>query len=140
MVKLFSRIWQGFVSLWSLLFGRKPEPVGPGGIGQWMEVNRNAPISKRHEACFVMVKQFAYLMGGRGRKNVDVYNPLSGTWSQKTGPPLELHHMQCVAVPDDDQIYIVSAWTGGYPMERNTEFIYVRMNKSRQQYFFVLRL
>jgi hypothetical protein len=68
----------------------------------------------------------AYLIGGRGLKPVDVYNPRTGSWTPKTGPPLELHHMQCVAVPDDDQIFIVSSWTGSYPRERNTEFIYVR--------------
>ena len=64
-------------------------------------------------------------MGGRGRKAVDVYNPRHQSWTKKTGPPIELHHMQCVAVPADDQIYIVSAWTGGFPMERNVELIYV---------------
>lgn len=77
-----------------------------------------------------MVKGLAYLLGGRGRKVIDVYNPGTRSWTQKTGPPIELHHMQCVAVPTDDQIFIVSAWTGGYPMERNVEFIYVRYTNS----------
>jgi hypothetical protein len=93
--------------------------------GQWIEVNPNATISKRHEACFVTVKGLAYLIGGRGMKNIDVYNPNTGRWVQKTGPPIELHHMQCVPVPIDDQIYIVSSWTGGFPKERNNSYIYV---------------
>jgi large repetitive protein len=78
-----------------------------------------------------MVNGLAYLMGGRGIKNVDVYNPSTGVWTPKTGPPIELHHMQCVAVPTDNQIFIVSAWTGGYPMERNVDKIYVRINGYR---------
>lgn len=88
-------------------------------------MNPNATITKRHEACFVMVNGLAYLLGGRGRKVMDVYDPKTKIWIQQTGPPIELHHTQCVAVPADDQIYIVSAWTGGYPMERNVDMIYV---------------
>ena len=110
----FSRIWIRIVAL----FGKQPN-------AQWKEVNKCARLSKRHEACFVMVNDLAYLIGGRGLKSIDVYNPGRNRWHQKTGPPIELHHMQCVAVPSDNQIYIVSAWTGPYPMEQNTEFIYV---------------
>jgi hypothetical protein len=102
------------------LFGKEPS-------GQWKVVNRSLRITKRHEACFVMVKDLAYLIGGRGRNRIDVYDPKRNRWSRKTGPPIELHHMQCVAVPDDNQIYIVSSWTGPYPMEQNVELIYVRI-------------
>lgn len=110
----FYRIWIRLAAL----FGEEPN-------GRWKEVNKYARISKRHEACFVMVNEFAYLIGGRGLKRIDVYDPRRNRWHQKTGPPIELHHMQCVAVPSDNQIYIVSAWTGPYPMEQNVEFIYV---------------
>lgn len=111
---LFSRIWIRLVAL----FGKEPN-------GQWKEVSKYARISKRDEACFVMINDFAYLIGGRGLKNIDVYDPTRNRWHQKTGPPIELHHMQCVAVPGDNQIYIVSAWTGLYPMEQNVELIYI---------------
>ena len=111
---LFYRIWIRLVAL----FGDEPN-------GRWKEVNKNARISKRHEACFVMVHELAYLIGGRGLKSIDVYDPRRNRWHQKTGPPIELHHMQCVAAPSDNQIYIVSAWTGPYPMEQNAESIYV---------------
>ena len=111
---LLYRLWLR-IAAW---FGKEPN-------GEWKEVNRFARISQRHEACFVMVHQLAYLIGGRGIKPIDVYHPRRNRWYQRTGPPIELHHMQCVAVPSDNQIYIVSAWTGPYPMEQNVESIYV---------------
>ena len=52
----------------------------------------------RHEACFVMVNGLAYLIGGRGYKRIDIYNPVTRTWSTGQEPPIQLHHMQCVAV------------------------------------------
>ena len=55
---------------------------------------------KRHEACFVNVNGKGYLIGGRGEKPVDVYDPNIQSWTQKAGPGLELHHMQCVAVEE----------------------------------------
>jgi hypothetical protein len=102
------------------MFGKEPS-------GRWKQVNRSLRVSKREEACFVMVNDLAYWIGGRGHKHTDVYDPKRNRWSRKTGPPIEIHHMQCVAVPSDDQIYIVSAWTGPYPTEQNAEHIYVRV-------------
>jgi hypothetical protein len=109
-----------------------PSPVSapvssPVTRGAWIEVNPNATsIIPRHEACFVMVGRKAYLLAGRYRGNnaVDIYDPVQRTWSKGRAPPIELHHTQCVAV--DGKMWIVSSWTGNYPGEDNTEFIYVR--------------
>ena len=90
---------------------------------QWIEVQTNAPIDARHEACFVMVGRRAYLLAGRARKAVNIYDPITRTWTNGTAPPIQLHHTQCVAV--NDSIWIVNPWTGGYPKERNTDKIYV---------------
>jgi Kelch motif len=103
----------------------KPPVPGPSA-GQWIEVNRNATeIIPRHEACFVMVGRKAYLLGGRYREDnaVDIYDPVSRTWSKGKAPPMELHHTQCVVV--DGRIWIASSWTGSFPREKNTEFIFV---------------
>lgn len=91
--------------------------------GQWIEVNKNATITPRHEACFVMVGNKAYLLSGRGIKAVDIYDPVTRTWTTGPAPPMEIHHTQCVAA--DNKIWIVSSWTGGYPRESNTASIYV---------------
>lgn len=91
--------------------------------GKWTEISKNAAIRQRHEACFVMVGNRAYLIGGRGKFEVNIYNPETNTWKNGTKPPVLLHHMQCVSV--DEKIWIVSAWTGYYPAETNAEYIYI---------------
>lgn len=94
-----------------------PEP-------KWALVDTTGQPTKRHEACFVMVDGKGYLLGGRGStKPVDVFDPLTRTWAQKAGAGVELHHMQCVAV--GSRVFIVSAWVGGYPNERNHDNIYI---------------
>jgi hypothetical protein len=90
---------------------------------KWIEVNQNAPINARHEACFVMVGRKAYLLLGRGKQAVNIYDPITRTWTNGTAPPIQIHHTQCVAA--NNSIWIVSSWTGGYPMEKNTDKIYV---------------
>lgn len=110
-----------------------PAPVTtPGGTppsttttvaGQWIQVDSSAPISARQEACFLMVNRKAYLLGGRGVKPVDIYDPVARSWSHGPAPPMELHHAQCVAA--DDKIWLVSPWTGSYPSERTVAHGYV---------------
>jgi N-acetylneuraminic acid mutarotase len=94
--------------------------------GIWIETDADAPIDKRHEACFVMVGRKAYLVGGRGKfpvKDLDIYDPVTRSWSKGTPPPEQLHHMQCVAA--QGKLWIVSAWKDWYPEENNAEFVYV---------------
>lgn len=88
--------------------------TSPGG--QWIETDASAPIEKRHEACFVMAGNRAFLIGGRGNKRTDIYDPVTRTWAIGAGPPGgNIHHLQCVAV--DDNIYIAAAYTADYPDE-----------------------
>ena len=72
-----------------------------------------------------MVGRKAYLLAGRGVQAVNIYDPVTRTWTNGTAPPIQIHHTQCVAV--GNSIWIVSSWTGGYPMEKNTDKIYVRI-------------
>jgi hypothetical protein len=97
----------------------------PTATGQWIEVNPNAPLNARHEACFVMVGLKAYLLAGRGVSPVNIYDPISRTWTNGTAPPIQIHHTQCVVA--DNKIWIVSSWTGGFPKERDTGSIYVSL-------------
>jgi hypothetical protein len=89
----------------------------------WVIVNPAAPILKRHESCFVLVGRNAYVIAGRARRDVEIYNVIHRTWSLGAKPPIQLHHSQCVVA--DNKIWIVSSWTGGYPKEANTDLIYV---------------
>ena len=88
-----------------------------------METDDNASIDKRHEACFVMAGNKAYLLGGRRSFDLDIYDPVSRSWVKGEDSPIELHHMQCVAA--QGKIWIVAGWTGTFPTEDNTEVSYV---------------
>jgi N-acetylneuraminic acid mutarotase len=70
-----------------------------------------------------MVGGKAYLVGGRGYKPVDIYDPVTKTWTTGAQAPQDIHHVQCVAARA--KIWVMAAWTGGYPQEKNAEYIYV---------------
>jgi hypothetical protein len=99
-------------------------PVPAPATGLWIETNASAPIEKRHEACFVMAGRKAFLIGGRGIKRTDIYDPVTRTWSVGAAPPGgEIHHIQCVAV--GTMIYLAAAYTGSYPNEATVANILV---------------
>lgn len=90
----------------------------------WTLLQTNGLPDKRHEACFVMVNNKGYLIGGRGRKQVSEYDPVTNTWTNKGVPPQgEMHHMQCLAY--NGKIWIAGAWYGSYPTESNHEQMFV---------------
>jgi hypothetical protein len=93
---------------------------------KWIETDANATLNARHEACFLMVGRKAFLLIGRSIKPVNIYDPVTRTWTNGPAPPIQIHHAQCVAA--NDKIWIVSSWTGGYPMERNNADIHVSIN------------
>jgi Malectin domain len=107
-----------------------PVPVpAPTASAQWLAVAPpNKPIAN-HEASFVMGNNGkGYLIGGRIRAKVCEYDPAIQNWNcNKAELPIPapgvLHHMQLVAVGDD--IWIATAWTGGYPNESNVASMYI---------------
>jgi hypothetical protein len=102
-----------------------PVPAPSSGIstkGVWKLYNFPGVVT-RHENCFVMVGRKAYLIGGRETQDVDVFDPVTRTWSKGAKAPRLLHHMQCVHV--NNEIYFPAAWTDWYPQEKNTAVMYV---------------
>lgn len=102
--------------------------VSPAAVddeaGRWETVaTTGGGLQKRHEACFVMVDGRGYLVGGRGQKRVDVYDPERRSWSRRDGYGQALHHMQCVGY--DGGVWIASSWTGGFPREENVADVVV---------------
>ncbi len=89
-----------------------PEPT-PSAT--WETVETAGSPTARHETAFIEAGGKFYLIGGRGMKPVDVYDPATNAWSTATGPPLEIHHFQPVL--HQGRILIVGAFTGGYPHE-----------------------
>lgn len=84
--------------------------------------NGTSPL-QRHENGFVEVNGKFYLIGGRGVKNVNIFDPATRIWTNGAAPPIELHHFQAVVY--QSKIYLICAMTGGYPAETPVDRIYI---------------
>lgn len=90
---------------------------------QWTTVSSNNEPTARHENAFTEVNGKFYLVGGRGEKPVDIYDPQTKEWTKGQTPPIEMHHFQ--AVPYDGKLYVMGALTGGFPDEKPIPNIYI---------------
>lgn len=77
----------------------------------------------RHECGTVAFEGELVLMGGRGIKPVQYFNPKTRTWRDAKETPFEIHHFQPVVY--NKEIYILSAFTGGWPRETPLENIWI---------------
>lgn len=84
-------------------------------VGTWQQVDTIGNDAARHEAVFVEFEGKGYLIGGRGIKPVDEFDPTILKWVELSESPIELHHFQTVAW--QDKIVVAGALTGGYPAE-----------------------
>jgi N-acetylneuraminic acid mutarotase len=82
---------------------------------QWNFVITNSFCEKRHECAAVALNNDLYLVGGRGIKPVEKYESLSKKWQKMAITPIEMHHFQAIAF--ENEIYVIGAFTGGYPHE-----------------------
>jgi N-acetylneuraminic acid mutarotase/uncharacterized protein YodC (DUF2158 family) len=103
------------------------DPVNSVNGVTWATVTpaNNIFPEKRHENAFVELNGKLYLLGGRGTKPVNVFDPLTKTWTTAAPVPngKELHHFQAVAL--NNKIYIINAFTGAYPSETPVPDIYI---------------
>ncbi|MEZ4660050.1 MAG: Ig-like domain-containing protein [Caldilineaceae bacterium] len=98
----------------------------PVTSGQWTAVNSSngSKPQARHESSYVNVGDKFYLLGGRGAKTVDIFDPTAQTWVSGTHkPPFQIHHFQ--GVEYNGLIYIVGAFTGSYPDETPVANVYI---------------
>lgn len=77
----------------------------------------------RHENAMAGVDGRLYLLGGRGERPLDIFDPATDTWRQGAAPPFEIHHVQ--AVTHDGLLYVVGALTGDYPEEQSLSHVLV---------------
>jgi N-acetylneuraminic acid mutarotase len=98
--------------------------------GAWNPVTPNGTPVSRHECAFVEANGKFYLLGGRGNRPVNVYNPATNTWTQSSALPknpqgqtLYLHHFQAVSL--NGLIYVAGAFTGDYPNETPVPDVYI---------------
>lgn len=78
---------------------------------------------ERHENAYAKVGDRFYLIGGRGERPVQIYDPESGTWTTGATPPLNMHHFQAVSY--DGKIYVLGAFDGNYPDETPIPNVYI---------------
>ncbi|RAI85985.1 Kelch repeat-containing protein [Algoriphagus yeomjeoni] len=82
---------------------------------QWTTVEMvNYPLP-RHENSFVENNGKFYLLGGRGIKPIEEYDPKTNRWKTLAMAPIEFHHFQAISFKNE--IYVIGALTGGYPHE-----------------------
>lgn len=68
-------------------------------ISDWQTITAENTCTARHETTAVTVDDVFYLIGGRGMKPVEAYDPKTNRWTKKsTPPPMEFHHLQAVLV------------------------------------------
>src|ERR1700755_870210 len=77
--------------------------------GNWRIITAQDAPAKREDCGFVEVNKHFYLLGGRGIKTVDVFDPATNVWMHKGNTPMELHHFQ--AVTYKNKIYVVGGMT-----------------------------
>jgi N-acetylneuraminic acid mutarotase len=91
--------------------------------GRWTTLSTNGNPTARHEAAMAEHGGKLYLIGGRGVKPVEEFDPKTSTWRQLGPTPLEIHHFQPVVY--NNLIYVMTAMTGNYPKETPLETVYI---------------
>lgn len=88
----------------------------------WTTVDTKNTCTERHECAAAEVAGKLYLLGGRGMKPVEEYDPATGLWRTLAVPPIEIHHFQAVSY--NGKIYIIGALSGKYPHETPLDHVY----------------
>ncbi|MEP5032933.1 MAG: DUF5060 domain-containing protein [Parasphingorhabdus sp.] len=109
--------------LWLMLSMNNAQAAQSPALPQWKIIPTQGIMAPRHEASLVAFNKKLYLIGGRGIKPVNVYDPRTNMWTAKAQTPIELHHFQ--AIVHGDAIYILGAMTGGWPKEKPIDRIII---------------
>lgn len=91
--------------------------------GKWTILSSSGEPMERHENAYAKIDNKFYLIGGRGERPVEIYDPANNSWSKGATPPLSMHHFQ--AVSHNGRIYVMGAFTGGFPDEKPIPNIYI---------------
>ena len=117
----------GLALLLALLLGGAVWPTsGPTSVAPadgWTTVDTENEPTARHENAFVEAGGNFYLLGGRGERPVDIYDPETQRWSEGPAPPFQMHHFQAVVY--EGNIYVVGAWADSYPRENGLSHVYI---------------
>lgn len=97
---------------------------------EWNIVIPKSEATPRHENSFVECNGKFYLIGGRGERPVDEYDPKTHSWKSIATAPMEISHFQAIAY--NNEIWILGAFTGNYPHETPIEDILIFNPEKRE--------
>ncbi|MDQ6813254.1 MAG: galactose oxidase [Bacteroidota bacterium] len=120
--RLFTTAIYFTLSLFVLLCAQRTDATNSKALG-WKIIPVKSEPEKREDCAFVEVDGKFYLIGGRGIKPVEVFDPVTNEWSRKGNTPLEINHFQGVSY--DHEIYVVGGMTGRFPHEIPLPNIYI---------------
>lgn len=90
--------------------------------GTWHIITpANGTAEPRHECTFAALDNRLFLLGGRRRHHVNVFDPATGTWRTQPRLQKELHHAQ--ALPYRHKLYLFGAMKGRYPREQALPYV-----------------
>lgn len=89
----------------------------------WETAQTANSCTARHENAFTKVGDKLYLIGGRGTRPVDEFDPKTNAWKQLAAPPVEMNHFQ--AIEYNNEAYVMGAFMGQYPHEKPLTSIYI---------------
>ena len=76
-----------------------------------ISLDGSTPVA-RHECGFIEVNGKFFLFGGRETTAVDVFDPVTRTWTKGGSMPFKMHHFQPVVW--NGKIYVIGAYQGNY--------------------------
>lgn len=97
--------------------------LSSGFCQEWTVRTTDNNCTNRHENALAAVKGKLILLGGRGMKPVESLDLKTNQWKQLVETPLEMHHFQ--AVTFDNEVWVLGAFTGGYPHEKPIPNIHI---------------
>ena len=77
-----------------------------------------------------MARGKGWLIGGRGDKGVDIFDPKARKWTKGPAMPTQMHHMQCVVYKGN--VYIATSWFGPSPREQNNDKLWILNTKTER--------
>lgn len=89
----------------------------------WVYVESERSPVKRSENGVATIDGKLFVVGGRGLKPVDIFDPVYNRWDTLPGPPLEMHHFQALSYKGE--LYVAGAFTGSYPHETPIPHLYI---------------
>lgn len=82
----------------------------------WKTLATTGEATPRHESGMVAHNGQIYVIGGRGIKTVEVFDPDTKHWRKRSATPFEMHHITPISM--DKNILVVTGFTGKFPAEQ----------------------